>query len=96
MNILCTDKTGTLTENFAQLCNIFDYKKQDCLIGLELAYLNSAYQEAFKNLIDQAIIQAYEDKAKQQTKNFGPSEFSLHKIKEIPFDFSRRKSKFCT
>lgn len=90
MNILCTDKTGTLTENFAQLCNVYDYRKRDCLIGLELAYLNSAYQEAFRNLTDQAIIQAYEDKAKS-VRPFDLNEFTLNKIREIPFDFSRRK-----
>lgn len=90
MNILCTDKTGTLTENFAQLCNVYDYRKRDSLIGLELAYLNSAYQEAFRNLTDQAIIQAYEDKTKS-SKPFDLNEFTINKIKEIPFDFSRRK-----
>ena len=90
MNILCTDKTGTLTENFAQLCSVFDYNRHDCLIGLELAYLNSRYQDAFKNLTDQAIISAYEDKARP-IKHAELNEFLIHKIKEIPFDFSRRK-----
>ena len=90
MNILCTDKTGTLTENFAQLCSVYDYCKRDSLIGLELAYLNSAYQEAFRNLTDQAIIQAYEDRMKP-VRPFDPDDFTITKIKEIPFDFSRRK-----
>lgn len=63
MSILCTDKTGTLTENYALLTNVFDHKKENCSLGLELAYLNSAFQESFVNLTDQAIITAYEEKA---------------------------------
>ena len=90
MNILCTDKTGTLTENFAQLNSVFDYRKRDRLLGLGLAYLNSAYQEAFRNLTDQAIIQAYDEKVKA-AKQFDADELTINKIKEIPFDFSRRK-----
>lgn len=89
MSVLCTDKTGTLTENFAQLCSVFDYRKRNCLIGLELAYLNSAHQEAFRNLTDQAIIQAYEDKV--PIRAFDPDDFTINKVKEIPFDFCRRK-----
>lgn len=94
MSILCTDKTGTLTENFAQLCNVFNFKKQDSSIGLELAYLNSAYQNAFKNLTDQAIINAYEDRLRQSKLDVVGSKeekIPIQKIREIPFDFKRRK-----
>lgn len=90
MDVLCTDKTGTLTENFARLTNIFDYKKENCLIGLELAYLNSAYQESFKNLTDQAIINAYEEKI-TPVRDFETSQSQFMKINEIPFDYARRK-----
>ena len=62
----------------------------NCCIGLELAYLNSAYQESFKNLTDQAIISAYEGIEKNKDDVLDqPSEFI--KINEIPFDHQRRK-----
>lgn len=55
-----------------------------------MAYLNSAYQDAFKNLTDQAIICAYEEKVRTIDKK-NLNDLSINKIKEIPFDFSRRK-----
>lgn len=90
MSMLCTDKTGTLTENHAKLTNVFDHKKENCSLGLELAYLNSAYQESFINLTDQAIINAYEEKAKP-IQNFETSQEHFVKIAEMGFDFRRRK-----
>ena len=90
MSVLCTDKTGTLTENFAKVTNVFDHKKENCSLGLELAYLNSAYQESFVNLTDQAIITAYEENAKP-VRDFDSAQAQFVKIAEMGFDFKRRK-----
>ena len=90
MSVLCTDKTGTLTENFAKVASVFDHKKENCSLGLELAYLNSAYQESFVNLTDQAIITAYEESTKP-IRDFESSQTQFVKIAEMGFDFKRRK-----
>ena len=79
MDVLCTDKTGTLTLDrivLEQYCDVV--RKEDSAV-LELAYLNSFYQTGLKNLLDKAIL-------KHEKLNVK----SYEKIDEVPFDFSRR------
>ncbi len=84
MNILCTDKTGTLTEDKVVLVRHLDPKGNECNRVLQFAYLNSFYQTGLKNLIDKAVI-----KHTEENNTFNPSAFQ--KLDEIPFDFARRR-----
>ena len=85
MNILCTDKTGTLTQDKVFLEQHADLFGVDSDEVLEYAYLNSYYQTGLKNLLDVAILEHGEvHQELEVTKNF-------HKIDEIPFDFQRRR-----
>ncbi|MFA6410939.1 MAG: magnesium-translocating P-type ATPase [Candidatus Buchananbacteria bacterium] len=85
MNVLCTDKTGTLTEGRVILEKWLDiYGKEDKTI-LNYAYLNSYYQTGLTNLIDAAILKHRDlKKSLEVEKNYS-------KIDEIPFDFVRRR-----
>ncbi|MCQ8212133.1 magnesium-translocating P-type ATPase [Cetobacterium somerae] len=85
MDILCTDKTGTLTQDEIVLERYLNtFGKEDKNV-LKYAFLNSFYQTGLKNLIDVAIINhANEKDIKVLIEN-------CKKIDEIPFDFNRRK-----
>jgi P-type Mg2+ transporter len=83
MDVLCTDKTGTLTENRIVLIRHLDVEGRESSRVLDLAYLNSHFQTGLKNLLDQAVVE-YTKRAEPSHKN------SYKKIDEIPFDFSRR------
>ncbi|MFP3670866.1 magnesium-translocating P-type ATPase, partial [Priestia sp. SIMBA_032] len=61
MNILCTDKTGTLTEDKVVLVRHLDSNGNKCNRVLQFAYLNSFYQTGLKNLIDKAVIKHTEE-----------------------------------
>ncbi len=85
MNILCTDKTGTLTQDRVILEQHADLFGIDSEEVLEYAYLNSYYQTGLKNLLDVAVLEHGEiHRELEVTSNF-------HKIDEIPFDFQRRR-----
>ncbi len=85
MDILCTDKTGTLTQDKIILERHLDiYGNEDSQV-LKFAYLNSFYQTGLRNLLDKAVIQYGEENG---LKTFGKD---YHKIDEIPFDFIRRR-----
>ncbi len=85
MNVLCTDKTGTLTIDKVVLQKYMNIDGDEDLRVLEYAFLNSYYSTGIKNLIDRAIIEyGIEHKIDEKT-----SEYS--KIDEIPFDYSRKK-----
>jgi len=85
MDVLCTDKTGTLTEDHIVLQRHINLQGKEDNRVLTYGYLNSYYQTGLKNLIDVAIIE------KAQSAGFDKSIFNFTKIDEIPFDFSRRR-----
>ena len=85
MNILCTDKTGTLTQDKIVLQRHLDPYGQDSKDVLKYAYLNSFYQTGLKNLLDIAVL---EHNQELESLNI---EKNYHKFDEIPFDFSRRR-----
>jgi Mg2+-importing ATPase len=83
MDILCTDKTGTLTEDRIILDKYLNLSGKEDEEVLRFAFLNSFHQTGLKNLLDQAILDHQEIK---------PSIENLYtKIDEIPFDFNRRR-----
>lgn len=85
MNILCTDKTGTLTEDKIVLEKYLDINGDDDIRVLKHAFLNSYFQTGLKGNIDEAVIS-------RGTKNQIDVICSKYKkIDEIPFDFSRRR-----
>ena len=87
MDILCTDKTGTLTQDKIILEHHLDINGQLDPSVLELAWLNSYYQSGMKNLMDKAIIRFAEEKTNVKKVGVG----LYKKIDELPFDFVRRR-----
>ena len=84
MNILCTDKTGTLTEDKIVLEKYLDIYGKEDLEVLKYAFLNANFQTGLKGNIDEAVIKrGLEYDMADKTKDF-------KKIDEIPFDFTRR------
>ena len=85
IDILCTDKTGTLTENKITLQKYIDASGVENEDILEYAFLNSLYSTGIKNLIDRAIL-TYGDKhsIKEKIEKY-------EKVDEIPFDYTRKK-----
>jgi Mg2+-importing ATPase len=85
MDILCTDKTGTLTLDRVALMHHVDLHGRSSPRVLEHAFLNSLYQTGLRNLLDRAVVErAAEHGVRDLAKSFW-------KIDEIPFDFSRRR-----
>jgi Mg2+-importing ATPase len=80
MEVLCTDKTGTLTEDKIKLIRCVDVSGNDSERVFQLAYLNSSFQTGIKNPLDDAIL---------SYKKLDIS--SWYKTDEIPFDFYRKR-----
>ena len=85
MNILCTDKTGTLTEDEIVLEKYMDVNGNENIRILKHAFLNSYFQTGLKNLIDVAII------SRGEKENLNILKEKYVREDEIPFDFSRRR-----
>ncbi|BDR61010.1 magnesium-translocating P-type ATPase [Lactobacillus xylocopicola] len=85
-DILCTDKTGTLTQDKVVLERHYDLNLHENPRILEMGYINANYQTGMKNLIDKAIIEAAGDEL-----DISEIQRDYNKIDEIPFDFSRRR-----
>ena len=85
MDVLCTDKTGTLTQDHIVLQRHIDIDGQDSLQVLEYAWLNSHYQTGLKNLLDVAVLARGDELADRNLAGV------FRKVDEIPFDFQRRR-----
>lgn len=84
-DILCTDKTGTLTQNRVALEYFLDVNGNEDRRILRHAFLNSYFQTGLKNPVDEAVI--------ERQNSFGDAELKEKyvKVDEIPFDFERRR-----
>jgi Mg2+-importing ATPase len=80
MDVLCTDKTGTLTENQIKLVLHVDIERRDDEKVLQYSFLNSHFQTGLQSPLDEAIL---------KSKEIAISKFQ--KIDEVPFDFVRRR-----
>lgn len=90
IDILCTDKTGTLTQDKVVLEYHLNVNGEDDTRVLRHAYLNSYFQTGYKNLMDLAIIHRTEEEEAVDPKLLDLSE-NYVKVDEIPFDFTRRR-----
>ncbi|QTT83643.1 magnesium-translocating P-type ATPase [Pseudomonas chlororaphis] len=85
MDVLCTDKTGTLTQDKIFLARHVDVWGEESEDVLEMAYLNSYYQTGLKNLLDVAVLEHVEVHRELRVGT------AFQKVDEIPFDFNRRR-----
>lgn len=84
IDVLCTDKTGTLTRGEIILTLSLDSEFKDSEDVLKYAYINSIYSTGIKNIVDKAII-SYAKKRNIEIDKY-------EKVDEIPFDYERRKA----
>ncbi len=85
MDVLCTDKTGTITQGKIVLEKYLDVRGEPCEKVLHYGYLNSYHHTGLKNLLDEAILDHEELEERLRAKE------KYRKIDEIPFDFVRRR-----
>jgi len=85
MDVLCTDKTGTLTQDRIVLERHTNAWGEASNRVLQLAYLNSFHQTGLKNLLDKAVLNHAEMQPETRLQT------AWRKIDEVPFDFSRRR-----
>ncbi|MGZ3290187.1 MAG: magnesium-translocating P-type ATPase, partial [Xanthobacteraceae bacterium] len=85
MDVLCTDKTGTLTQDRIILKRHLDIRGEDSERVLQYAYLNSHFQSGLKNLLDVAVLEHVD------LHRILKIDQSFAKVDEIPFDFTRRR-----
>ena len=90
IDVLCTDKTGTLTQDKVVLQYHLDVLGNEDIRVLRHAYLNSYFQTGYKNLMDVAIIRKTEEAEAENPQLTDLSETYV-KVDEIPFDFQRRR-----
>jgi Mg2+-importing ATPase len=82
MDVLCTDKTGTLTLDKIVLERHLDLYGEESEEALEYGYLNSRFQTGLRNLMDKAVL---------EHRNLEPVAARFHIVDEFPFDFQRRR-----
>jgi Mg2+-importing ATPase len=80
MDVLCSDKTGTLTEGRVRVERALDSQGVESAEVLQLAAVNAAFQSGFRNPIDRAIV---------ELTRFEPAGY--RKLDELPYDFDRRR-----
>ena len=80
MNVLCTDKTGTLTEGTVKMHSALDLEGRDSEQVFLLAYVNAFFETGFSNPIDQAILGHHK-----------PDVSGFKKLDEVPYDFIRKR-----
>ena len=85
MDVLCADKTGTLTQDKIFLARHIDVFGEESDAVLEYAFLNSHYQTGLRNLLDVAVLEHVEVRAELDVAR------AFRKVDEIPFDFTRRR-----
>lgn len=85
IDVLCTDKTGTLTQDKVALILHVDAEGRPSRAVLEFAFLNSYYQTGLRNLLDVAVLERVEMRDQLQIAT------RYRKIDEVPFDFQRRR-----
>lgn len=85
-DILCTDKTGTLTQDKVVLERHYNLKMKETPEVLRLAYLNAYFQTGMRDLMDKAVIDAANDEL-----DVNEIQHNYTKVDEIPFDFERRR-----
>jgi P-type Mg2+ transporter len=85
MDVLCTDKTGTLTQDRIILEHHIDVSGKEDVEVLDLAWINSHHQSGLKNLLDVAVIKFAREQRGVRTPQF------YKKVDELPFDFVRRR-----
>ncbi len=85
MDVLCADKTGTLTQDRIILKRHLDIRGEESERVLQYAYLNSHFQTGLKNLLDVAVLRHVD------VHEALDIERAFAKVDEIPFDFSRRR-----
>lgn len=85
-DVLCTDKTGTLTQGQVILERHYNLDMRETSHVLKMAYLNAYYQTGMRDLIDSAVIDAANNEL-----DVSEIQRDYHKIDEIPFDFRRRR-----
>lgn len=83
MDVLCTDKTGTLTQDHIALEQHLDVQGRPSRQVLDLAWLNSYHQSGLKNLMDRAVLEFARNR-QDLPRNY-------RKVDELPFDFTRRR-----
>jgi len=85
IDVLCTDKTGTLTQDKVILERHVDVRGDEDERVLEFAWLNSHYQTGLKNLLDLAVLERVDEAGRARLQ----AEYTL--VDEVPFDFTRRR-----
>lgn len=80
VNVLCTDKTGTITEGLIQIAGLVDHSGSESSFVGQLAYWNAAFETGYSNPIDEAL-----------RKTGAPDMSVATKLGEIPYDFNRKR-----